>query len=468
MLARYNKALNITICKDERQECLSSCSLILFIIYLILDTYITQEVTKERALLVGISSLPQLTRSVAEEYLNELELLADTAGAEVVSRVIQERKQKDPAWFLGRGKVEEMEHLIKGGLIDIVIFDDDLSPVQARNLERVFGCKVLDRTELILQIFATRAQSAQAKMQVELAQLEYLLPRLTRLWTHLSKQKGGIGTKGPGETQIETDRRLVRKRISFLKKKLRDVALQHATQTKERGEIPRVALVGYTNAGKSTLMNRLCPNTGAYAEDRLFATLDTKTRRLQLKINKVVLLSDTVGFIRKLPHRLVESFRSTLDEVLQADFLLHVIDSSHEGFEEQIRIVTETLQEIGVEHTNIINVFNKVDAVEDKEALRSLRQKYPEALFVSAKRGINLGVLKEAIGDYISRDYRLRTLRTHISNYKLIGYLYDHTEVIGKKYVDEDVILKYRAHYRNLKQIDARIAAVEKESSHVA
>ncbi|MCG8375971.1 MAG: GTPase HflX [Chlorobiales bacterium] len=433
-----------------------------------MDTYPSQEVTKERALLVGISSAPELTRTVVEDYLDELEFLADTAGAEVVSRVIQERKQKDPAWFLGSGKVEEMEHLVKGGLIDVVIFDDDLSPVQARNLERVFGCKVLDRTELILQIFALRAKSSQAKMQVELAQLEYLLPRLTRLWTHLSKQKGGIGTKGPGETQIETDRRLVRKRISFLKRKLKDVALQHATQTKDRARIPRVALVGYTNAGKSTLMNSLCPDAGAYAEDRLFATLDTKTRRLELKINKVVLLSDTVGFIRKLPHRLVESFRSTLDEVLQADFLLHVIDASHEGFEEQMRIVVETLQGIGVNHQNIINVFNKIDVVEDRETLRSLRRKYSEALFVSAKRGINLNALKEAVSNYVARDYQCRTLRTHISNYKLIGYLYKHTEVIDKKYVDEDVVLEYRAHNNNLKQIDARIAATEKESSHVA
>ena len=433
-----------------------------------MDTYPSQEVTKERALLVGISSAPELTRTVVEDYLDELEFLADTAGAEVVSRVIQERKQKDPAWFLGSGKVEEMEHLVKGGLIDVVIFDDDLSPVQARNLERVFGCKVLDRTELILQIFALRAKSSQAKMQVELAQLEYLLPRLTRLWTHLSKQKGGIGTKGPGETQIETDRRLVRKRISFLKRKLKVVALQHATQTKDRARIPRVALVGYTNAGKSTLMNSLCPDAGAYAEDRLFATLDTKTRRLELKINKVVLLSDTVGFIRKLPHRLVESFRSTLDEVLQADFLLHVIDASHEGFEEQMRIVVETLQGIGVNHQNIINVFNKIDVVEDRETLRSLRRKYSEALFVSAKRGINLNALKEAVSNYVARDYQCRTLRTHISNYKLIGYLYKHTEVIDKKYVDEDVVLEYRAHNNNLKQIDARIAATEKESSHVA
>lgn len=433
-----------------------------------MNTHSSQEVNKERALLVGVCALPELTRSDVDEYLNELELLAVTAGAEVVSRIVQERRQKDPAWFLGKGKVEEIEHIVKGGLIDVVIFDDELSPVQTRNLERAFDCKVIDRTELILQIFAIRAQSSQAKMQVELAQLEYLLPRLTRLWTHLSKQKGGIGTKGPGETQIETDRRLVRKRISFLKRKLGDIALQHATQTKDRARIPRVALVGYTNAGKSTLMNRLCPQADAYAEDQLFATLDTKTRRLELKINKVVLLSDTVGFIRKLPHRLVESFRSTLDEVLQADFLLHVIDASHDGFEEQMRIVIETLHEIGVDHENIIEVFNKVDAIEERETLRALRRKYPDALFVSAKRGINLVSLKEAIGNYLTRDYRERSLRTHISNYKLIGYLYDHAEVLDRKYIDEDVVIMYRVHYRYLKQIDARIEAAEKESSHVA
>jgi len=433
-----------------------------------LDTYTSSEVTKERALLVGVSSSPEMTRSLVEEYLQELAFLADTAGAEVISSIIQDRKFKDPAWFVGKGKVEEIEHIVKGGLIDVVIFDEELSPVQTRNLARAFDCKVVDRTELILQIFAIRAQSSQAKMQVELAQLEYLLPRLTRLWTHLSKQKGGIGTKGPGETQIETDRRLVRRRISFLKGKLKDVALQHATQTKERGQIARVALVGYTNTGKSTLMNRLCPEAEAYAEDRLFATLDTKTRRLELKINKVVLLSDTVGFIRKLPHRLVESFRSTLDEVLQADFLLHVIDTSHDGFEEQMRVVIGTLQEIGVQHGNIINVFNKIDAVEDKETLRSLRRKYPEALFVSAVRGINLNSLKEAVSAYIERDYKESTIRTHISNYKLIGYLYDHAEVIEKKHEDEDVVLKYRAHYKDLKQIEARIAASEKTNSHVA
>ena len=426
------------------------------------------EGVRERALLVGITSGQDLARPVVDEYLNELEFLADTAGAEVVSRVVQERDHRDPAWFLGSGKVREIGHIVEGGLIDLVIFDDELSPVQARNLERSIGCKVIDRTELILQIFALRAQSAQAKTQVELAQLEYLLPRLTRLWTHLSKQKGGIGTKGPGETQIETDRRLVRKRIAFLKRKLREIALQHETQTKDRASVPRLALVGYTNAGKSTLMNRLCPEAEAYAEDRLFATLDTKTRRMALNAHKVVLLSDTVGFIRKLPHRLVESFRSTLDEVRQADFLLHVIDASHEGYEEQMKVVIETLHEIGIDHDNIINVFNKVDAVGERDALRSLRRKYPHALFVSAKRGINLGALKEAVGENLDRDYRCCSLRTHISNYKLIGYLYKHAEVLDKHYIDEDIIIEYKARVQDLSRIDARIAALEKKKSHVA
>ena len=433
-----------------------------------LDRQPFEDKAKERALLVGISSRQDRSRPHVDEYLNELEFLADTAGAEVVSRVVQERDHKDPAWFLGSGKVREIEQIVKGGLIDLVIFDDELSPVQARNLERSIECKVIDRTELILQIFALRAQSAQAKTQVELAQLEYLLPRLTRLWTHLSKQKGGIGTKGPGETQIETDRRLVRKRIAFLKRKLREIALQHETQTKDRDAVPRLALVGYTNAGKSTLMNQLCPEAEAYAEDRLFATLDTKTRRMALNAQKVVLLSDTVGFIRKLPHRLVESFRSTLDEVRQADFLLHVIDASHEGYEEQMKVVAATLHEIGVEHDNIINVFNKIDAVGERGMLRSMQRKYPQSLFVSAKRGINLGALREAVTKHLDRDYRRCSLRTHMANYKLVGYLYKHAEILDKQYIDEDIVIEYKAHVRDLSQIDARIAALEKKKSHVA
>jgi len=433
-----------------------------------LEKGLVTESRKERAMLVGVSSSPETTRKMVEEYLEELAFLADTAGAEVVTRSIQERKVIDPAWFLGKGKVEELGHIIEGAEIDLVIFDEELSPVQARNLEKAFECKVLDRTELILQIFAVRAKSSQAKMQVELAQLEYLLPRLTRLWTHLSKQKGGIGTKGPGETQIETDRRLVRNRISILKKKLAGIARQHDIQTRDRQGTPRVALVGYTNAGKSTLMNALCPNAGAYAEDRLFATLDTRTRRLQLKLNKTVLLSDTVGFIRKLPHRLVECFRSTLDEVLQADFLLHIIDASHPGFEEQVQVVRQTLQEIGVRHANIIEVFNKIDAIEDPAALRSLSLRYPEAICISAARGLNLNALRHAVSDYVARDYRERTLRVHVADYHLISYLYEHAEVLDRRQEDEDVVITYRAHQNRLPDIDTRIKALDEGASNVA
>lgn len=412
---------------------------------------------REHAVLVGLCSPPETPRTLVEEYLDELAFLADTAGADVVKSFIQDKKLRDPAYCIGKGKVEELVIFVKEKEIDLVIFDDDLTPAQARNLEKTLECKVIDRTGLILQIFAIRAQSAQAKMQVELAQLEYMLPRLSGQWTHLSKQKGGIGNKGPGETQIETDRRLVRNRISLLKKKLQEVSLQHDTQTRGRQTVPRVSLVGYTNAGKSTLMNVLCPEAEAFAENRLFATLDTKTRRLELNINKLVLLSDTVGFIRKLPHTLVESFKSTLDEVLQADFLLHVIDISHPAFEDQREVVRETLKEIGVEHDNIIEVFNKVDAVDDPARLEEIREKYPEAICISAIKGINIGLLKEMIGEQVAREYIERKISVHVSNYKLISYLYEHTEVIDKRYLDEEVELTFRVRKNQIKHIDALI-----------
>ncbi len=426
---------------------------------------VTSENKREKAFLVGICSPPEIPRSLAEEYLDELAFLTDTAGADVIDSFIQERKLRDPSYCIGKGKVEELVAFVKEKEIDLVIFDDDLSPAQARNLEQALDCKVIDRTGLILQIFAIRAQSAQAKMQVELAQLEYMLPRLSGKWTHLSKQKGGIGNKGPGETQIETDRRLVRNRISLLKKKLKEVALQHDTQTRSRQTVQRVSLVGYTNAGKSTLMNALCPEAEAFAENRLFATLDTKTRRLELNINKLVLLSDTVGFIRKLPHTLVESFKSTLDEVLQADFLLHVIDISHPGFEEQMAVVRETLKEIGVSHDNIIEVFNKIDALEDPSVLHELGEKYPDAVFISAVQGTNIPLLKDVIGQQVAREYTERQISVHVSNYKLISYLYEHTEVIDKRYVDEEVELTIRVRNNQLKHIDALINAPQQSPS---
>ena len=420
---------------------------------------VTSENKREKAILVGLCSPPEIPRTLVEEYLNELVFLADTAGADVVESFIQDKKLRDPAYCIGKGKVEELVLFVKEKEIDLVIFDDDLSPAQARNLEQKLECKVIDRTALILQIFAIRAQSAQAKMQVELAQLEYMLPRLTGQWTHLSKQKGGIGNKGPGETQIETDRRLVRNRISLLKKKLKEVSLQHDTQTQGRQTNPRVSLEGYTNAGKSTLMNTLCPEAQAFAENRLFATLDTKTRRLELNINKLVLLSDTVGFIRKLPHTLVESFKSTLDEVLQADFLLHVIDISHHGFEDQMEVVKTTLKDIGVEHDNIIEVFNKIDALEDPSLLKDIRAKYPDAVFISAVRGINIVLLKEIIGQHLAREYTERKISVHVADYKLISYLYEHTEVIDNCCIDEQVELTFRVRKSQRKHIDALIAS---------
>jgi GTP-binding protein HflX len=313
----------------------------------------------EKAVLVGL-----ITRDTdkikANEYLDELSFLVETAGGIPVFRFIQALDTPHPKTFVGTGKLEEIREYIKIEEIDLVVFDDELSPSQLRNIEKELECKVLDRTNLILDIFAKRAQTAHAKVQVELAQYQYLLPRLTRMWTHLERQKGGIGLRGPGETEIETDRRIIRDKIALLKKRLTDIDKQMATQRKNRGNMIRVALVGYTNVGKSTLMN-LLSKSEIFAENKLFATLDTTVRKVVIE-NLPFLLSDTVGFIRKLPHNLVESFKSTLDEVRESDILLHVVDISHPEFEDQIRTVTQTLAEIGAGDKSVIMVFNKIDA----------------------------------------------------------------------------------------------------------
>ncbi|MDX9883909.1 MAG: GTPase HflX [Prolixibacteraceae bacterium] len=313
----------------------------------------------EVVILVGLINDDQDEKR-AKEYLDELEFLADTAGAEVKKQFFQKLEMPHPATFVGSGKLEEISNYVKIHEIDTVIFDDELSPVQLRNLERTLECKVLDRTNLILDIFAKRAQTAHAKTQVELAQYQYLLPRLTRMWTHLERQRGGIGMRGPGETQIETDRRIILDKIARLKEQLKKIDKQKATQRKNRGKLVRVALVGYTNVGKSTLMNMLSKSE-VFAENKLFATLDTTVRKVVIG-NLPFLLADTVGFIRKLPHGLVESFKSTLDEVRESDILVHVVDISHPGFEEQIDIVHSTLQEIGAGDKPVIYVFNKIDA----------------------------------------------------------------------------------------------------------
>ena len=318
----------------------------------------------EKAVLIGVINRTQDEEKV-REYLDELEFLTYTAGGEVVKRFTQKVDVPNPRTFIGSGNMEEVEHFVKENEIGSVIFDDELSPVQQRNIEKQLRCKILDRTGLILDIFAQRAQTSYARTQVELAQYEYLLPRLTGLWTHLERQRGGIGMRGPGETEIETDRRIVRDRIALLKKKLAKIDKQMETQRSNRGALVRVALVGYTNVGKSTLMN-VISKSEVFAENKLFATLDTTVRKVVLG-NLPFLLSDTVGFIRKLPTQLVESFKSTLDEVREADLLLHIVDISHPNFEDHIASVNQILGEIGCSEKTTLMVFNKIDLYEPEE-----------------------------------------------------------------------------------------------------
>jgi GTP-binding protein HflX len=316
-------------------------------------------VKQERAVLVGVITQYE-TELQEKEYLEELEFLVATAGAETVKTFTQKLQKPDRATFVGSGRLEDIKAFVTAEEIDMVVFDDELTPSQLRNIENELQVKILDRNNLILDIFAGRAQTAQAKSQVELAQLQYLLPRLTRLWTHLERQKGGIGMRGPGESQIETDRRLILNKIDLLKDKLKLIDKQNATQRKNRSQMVRVALVGYTNVGKSTIMNMISKSE-VFAENKLFATLDTTVRKVVLE-NVPFLLSDTVGFIRKLPHDLVECFKSTLDEVREADILIHVVDISHPNFEDQIHTVNETLKDIGAIDKRMITVFNKIDA----------------------------------------------------------------------------------------------------------
>jgi GTP-binding protein HflX len=322
-------------------------------------TPIAIEPIQQTAVLIGIMTHDQDEDQV-RDYLDELEFLTETAGARPLKRFTQKLDKPNGATFLGTGKIKEVAEYVELNEVKLVIFDDELSPSQLRNLENMFNARVIDRTNLILDIFAQRARTAHAKVQVELAQYQYLLPRLTRMWTHLERQRGGIGLRGPGETEIETDRRIIRDKIARLKEQLEKIDRQMATQRKNRGQMVRIALVGYTNVGKSTIMN-LLSKSDVFAENKLFATLDTTVRKVVID-NLPFLLSDTVGFIRKLPHDLVESFKSTLDEVREADILLHVVDISHPGFEDQINVVNQTLQEIGAQFIPTYIVFNKIDA----------------------------------------------------------------------------------------------------------
>ena len=320
---------------------------------------ISHEKVQERAVLVAVSSKEQ-NRERTEEYLDELEFLRETAGGITVGRVVQALERPNSVTYLGTGKLEELKQYVKAEEIDMAIFDDELSATQIRNLEKELECRILDRTNLILDIFAKNAKTAYAKTQVELAQYQYMLPRLTRMWTHLERQRGGIGMRGPGETQIETDRKIIRDKIATLKERLKEIDMQKTVQRKNRQQLVRVALVGYTNVGKSTIMNMLS-KSDVFAENKLFATLDTTVRKVVIE-NLPFLLSDTVGFIRKLPTQLIESFKSTLDEVRESDILLHVVDISHPDFESQIETVNNTLNEIGAGDKKTILVFNKIDA----------------------------------------------------------------------------------------------------------
>ena len=387
----------------------------------------------EKAILIGLIT-PKLTQDQVDEYLEELSFLAKTAGVNPVKRFTQKLPNPDNTTFLGKGKINEVKEYVKDEKIDVVIFDDDLTPSQLKNIQKIFlKTKILDRSNLILDIFASRAQTAQARTQVELAQYEYLLPRLTRMWTHLERQKGGIGMRGPGETQIETDRRIIKDKISLLKKKLAKIDKQSLTRRKGRADMIRVALVGYTNAGKSTLMNKLSKSE-IFAENKLFATLDTTVRKVVLK-NLPFLLSDTVGFIRKLPHQLVESFKSTLDEVRESDLLLHVVDISNPNFEEQIEIVNTTISDIGAQSKPQLIIFNKIDAYtyEVKEeddltpikkenlSLNDLKQTWMsklniDSIFISALDKINFDELREILYE--------RVKEMHVKRYPYNNFLY--------------------------------------------
>ena len=392
-----------------------------------------REAISEKAVLIGVITQQQ-DETQSDEYLDELEFLTSTAGGVAVKRFVQKMERPNPKTFLGVGKLDEVRGYIESNNIGTAIFDDELSPAQIRNIEKVLDCKILDRTNLILDIFAQRAQSSSAKTQVELAQCQYLLPRLTRLWTHLDKQKGGIGMRGPGETEIETDRRIIRDKIDVLKKKLLTIDKQMAVQRKNRGKMVRVALVGYTNVGKSTLMN-VISKSDVFAENKLFATLDTTVRKVVIK-NIPFLMTDTVGFIRKLPTQLVESFKSTLDEVREADLLLHVVDISHANFEDHIASVNSVLADIKCADKPTLMVFNKIDAysydtIEDDDIVTErtkqhytlqdwkktwMNDKEETSIFISALNKENLEDFKETVYEEVKK--------IHIERFPYNDFLY--------------------------------------------
>jgi GTP-binding protein HflX len=406
-------------------------------------------VESESAILVRVVFPDQ---SFHTDPLDELQGLAETAGANVVGRLVQRRDSPANATYLGGGKVEELADLVDLTQADVILFDNELTPAQTRNLEEATKAKVLDRTELILDIFASHAQTYESRLAVELAQLEYALPRLKRMWTHLSRLKMGIGMRGPGEKQLEVDRRLVEKRIHDLRSELRGIERRKERQVAARHDHMTVSLVGYTNAGKSTLMNTLT-DAGVKAQDQLFATLDTRTRRWQLPNWGPVLLSDTVGFIRDLPHRLIASFKATLEEARQANLLLHVADAANPAVFDQISAVAEVLEEIGIDEKAALLVLNKVDAV-PSEVVDSICRRYPNAVAISARTGLGLENLAHAVSDALSLTFRDVDIELDVSNGRLMAYLAKYGEVVSRRYEGERVIMHCRIPQQHLGRID--------------
>jgi len=397
----------------------------------------------EKVVLVGVI-LPKQDKKIVFDHLEELKLLCRTAGGEVVKVFIQDLKNPNPAYLIGKGKAEEIAQFVQENNISAIIFDEELTPTQIRNLENLANCKVLDRAAIILDIFASHARTKEAKTQVELAQYEYYLPRLTRQWTHLSKQYGGIGTKGPGETQIETDRRIIKRKIATLKHKLEEIDTQRSTQRKQREKFFKVVLTGYTNAGKSTLLN-LLTDANVLVEDKLFATLDSTTRLVRTKKGYEFLLSDTVGFIRKLPPNLIASFRSTLIEIVYADLILHIVDASHPNREEQIQVVEDTLREIKADKNKSLLVFNKIDLIEDKVLIEFLSLKYRNAIFISAERGININALIERIEKFIEENYVEEEILISQDEAKKLTIITKYADSVESEFVEELIKVKFKA-----------------------
>ena len=386
-------------------------------------------------------------RKALDEHLRELGRLADTAGADIVGELTQQLDRPHPGTYLGKGKIDELRQLVSSTDASLIIFDDELSPSQGKNVEDAVGTRVVDRAELILDIFATRARSSEAKMQVELAQLEYTLPRLTRMWTHLEKFRGGIGVRGPGETQLETDRRLINHRIKLLKERLAHVQQNRAVQRQSRSGAFKASLVGYTNAGKSSILRGMSGASDIHVEDRLFATLDPLTREVDLGENAHVLLTDTVGFIRKLPHHLVASFRATLEETRDADLLLHVVDASHPLWEEQRMVVDQVLVELGLAEQPVLLVFNKIDLLPE-EALLALQERVtalvPNAVFVSAAAEDGLAPLRRALRHAMRARRPVAEVWLSHSDGRLLAEIHEHGEVLGQRSEGECMVIRAR------------------------